>query len=141
MDKAQMAAEGPAGSSPADDAVIRFGKIYQALGPGSRWWNDSAWLRFSAQAAVMGTASPSDAARAIEAAAEALYRHAHWYDALASPLNLVVAAILVQTSDTPEAFTAEVPSASLLLREAGFRLSGTPVIKSILTMRVLAGGM
>jgi hypothetical protein len=140
MDKAHTAERSPADASPVDDAIGRFGKIYQALEPGSRWWNDSAWLRFSAQAAVMGTASPSDSARAIEAAAEALYRHAHWYDALASPLNLVVAATLVQTSDTPEAFTAEVASANRLLRNAGFHIVGSPLIKTILTMRVLAGG-
>jgi hypothetical protein len=123
-----------------DDAATRFSGIYSALGPGSRWWNDSAWLRFSAQSAVMRRESPIETARAIESAAERLYQHAHWYDALASPLNLVVAATLVQTSDTVDAFTADVASTSLLLREAGIHLSGSLLIKTILISRVLAGG-
>src|SRR5580658_4984249 len=124
MDSPQLAERRPPEPSPLVDSMDRFREIYQALGPGSRWWNDSAWLRFSAQAAVMGTASPIESAQAIEAAAENLYKHAHWYDALASPLNLVVAATLVQTSDSVEAFTADVASASKLLREAGFHLGG-----------------
>jgi hypothetical protein len=140
MDSPQLAVRKPPEPSPLVDSMDRFREIYQALGPGSRWWNDSAWLRFSAQAAVMGTLSPIESAKAIETVAQNLYQHAHWYDALASPLNMVVAATLVQTSDSVEAFTADVAPASHLLRVAGFHVSGSLLIKTVLMMRVLAAG-
>ena len=121
-------------------AVGRFTDIYRALGPGTRWWSDSAWLRFAAQAAIMRTSSPEDTARLIETYAEDLYRHAHWYDALASPVNLVVAATLVQTADTVAAFTAEVGSARQLLHSSGFHVGGSHLITTVLILRVLANG-
>jgi len=140
MDNPQLEEQRRCEPTAVVDAVDRFSEIYQALGPGTRWWNDSAWLRFAAQAAVAGAKSPIESARAIEDAAELLYQHAHWYDALASPLNLVVAATLVQTSDSVESFIADVAPAGHLMHAAGFRLSGSNLIKTILMMRVLAGG-
>ena len=124
----------------ASEPLDRFREIYLALGTGFRWWNDSAWLRFAAQAAVMRPADPKETARAIEATADHLCQHAHWYETLASPLNQVIAATLVQMGDSAGAFAAEVVSARALFHAAGFHQEGPHLIKAILALRVLADG-
>jgi hypothetical protein len=123
----------------AIDPLARFQELYQALGADCAWWSVNPWLRFAAQAAVMRPASPSETARAIRATAEELSRQARWYEPLASSLNLVVAATLVQTGDTASAFVGEVDNANHLLRQAGFHHGGADKILSILAMRVLSG--
>jgi hypothetical protein len=123
----------------AIDPLARFQELYHALGAETAWWSVNSWLRFAAQAAVMRPASPAETARAIHASAEELSRQARWYEPLASSLNLVVAATMVQTGDTAQAFVGEVHDAHQLLGKAGFHHGGTDRILSILAMRVLSG--
>ena len=145
---------GPSGKAPApaladpdarardgaSEPLDRFRAICLALGTGSRWWSDSAWLRFAAQAAAMRPADPGETARAIAATADQLCQQAHWYETLASPLNQVIAATLVQMGDSAAAFTAEVVAARKLFHAAGFHLEGRHLVTAILALRVLSGG-
>jgi hypothetical protein len=122
------------------DPLERFREIYEYLNRDNSWWNDSAWFRYAAQAAVMRPASPEKTAHEIREMAAKLQAHAHWYDALSSPFTLVVAATLVQIGDTAEAFDAEVDSARRMLREAGFHHDGMHQLGAILALRVLSDG-
>jgi len=118
----------------------RFREIYLLLGANPIGTVDHGWLRFAAQSAVLRPAAPADTAAAIRKISEQLQKQSHWYEALASPVRLVVAATLIQTGDTPEAFHDEVEKAHHVFRTAGFHLSGWNLIKSILAMRVLSEG-
>jgi hypothetical protein len=118
----------------------RFRAIYLALDGDTCWWSDGAWLRFAAQAAILSQATPKEIARAIRHMADQLQQHVQWYDALSSPLNLIVAATLVQRNDTVKSFNAEMTSVSQLLSEAGVRLGGAALIRTVLAMHYLGDG-
>jgi hypothetical protein len=126
----------PMAKAPFD----RFRDIYLALDSDTCWWSDDAWLRFAAQAAILSDATPEDTARAIRSMSDQLQQHAQWYDALSSPLNLIVAAVLVQRKSTVESFNAEMTSVCRLLSEAGVQLGGASLIKTVLAMHYLGNG-
>jgi hypothetical protein len=126
----------PTANAPFD----RFRDIYLALEGDMRSGHDGVWLRFAAQAAILSKASPRETARAIRSMADQIRQHAHWYDALSSPLNLIVAATLVQRNDTVNSFNAEMTSVSRMLSDAGVQLGGAPLIKTVLAMHALANG-
>ena len=125
----------------AQDPFDRFRDIYLALDGDACWWSDGAWLRFAAQAAVLSSRTPLDTAQAIRVMADHLKRHAHWYEALSSPLNLVVAATLVRNNESVDTFNAEMTSSFHMLHEAGLSLGGTALIKTVLAMRTLSEGV
>jgi hypothetical protein len=120
--------------------IDRFREIYLALVGDTCWWSDGAWLRFAAQAAILSPSTPRDTARAIRAMADQLLQHVQWYNALSSPLNLVVAATLVQRNETVETFNAEMTLAARLLHEAGLHLGGASLIKTVLAIHSLGDG-
>jgi len=120
------------------DPFERFREIYLALGSGPRWWTEGSWLCFAAQAAVLRPVAPAETARTIHALADELAQHAHWYEALASPLNLVAAAILAQGNESADDFIADLESAHHLFRDHGFHLSGMHAVKAVLVLHVLS---
>lgn len=126
--------------SMTQDPYDRFHEIYQNLDGDTYWWSDGAWLRFAAQAAILGSASPGETARAIRDMADQLQQHVQWYNVLSSPLNLVVAAILVQRNETVESFNDEMAVAAGFLREAGLTLGGSSLVKAVLIMHFLGDG-
>ena len=84
-------------------------------------WDDTLWLRFAAQVAVMCPDAPPTLVRRIREIAEQLLHHAPWYHALASPARFVVAAMLIQHRIPVADFVSEHAHVVSLMDVAGLR--------------------
>ena len=84
-------------------------------------WDDTFWLRFAAQVAVLSPESPTVLARRIREVADALLKHSPWYHTLASPVRFVVAAMLIQYHIPVADFVAEHAHVSDLMSKVGLR--------------------
>lgn len=123
------------------DPVQRFADIYLALTTNEEDWRDRPeLLRFAALAAVQCTDEPTLVATHIRATAATLRATAHWYDDLASPLRYVIAAMLVQSGISAEAFAETLAKDRLTLRAADIRSSGLHEVMAITILRLRNDG-
>ena len=84
-------------------------------------FQESFWLSFAAQSAVLVPDSTDNIAKRIHEVAMALYAHASWYQTLASPARFVIAAMLLQHGIPPADFERENLRLGDLLHAAGLR--------------------
>lgn len=99
----------------------RYRQLISALSSERDGWDDTCWLRFAAQSAVMCPDSPSTLAQRIRQIADALLSKAHWYQTLASPARFVIAAMLIQQHIPVADFIAEHARISGLMTRVGLR--------------------
>jgi hypothetical protein len=102
----------------------RFRRILSELDIDHQSWGDAFWLRFAAQAAVFCLDEPQELSKRLQHIASELLLHAKWYEALASPLRFVVAALMLQSHTTLHHFLAEYHRIGQMLDEVGLRHGG-----------------
>ncbi len=118
----------------------RYRDIMAVLASERDWWGDSYWLRFAAQAAVLCPDPPATIASRIRLLAEALAKHASWYESLASPARFVVAAMLIQHHIPVNVFVAEHRRIADLFQEVGLRHGGFPHTMAVLILHLSQQG-
>lgn len=99
----------------------RYRELISALSNKNDAWDDTFWLRFAAQSAVMCPDQPAILAKRIRDVAEVLLKRSHWYQTLASPARFVVAAMLIQHNIPVANFVAEHARITALMSEVGLR--------------------
>jgi len=99
----------------------RYRQLIAALSGKNDGWDDTFWLRFAAQAAVMCPDPESTLAHRIREIAYALLRRSRWYQTLASPARFVVAAMLIQHNIPVAGFIAEHTRITSMMSEVGLR--------------------
>ncbi len=120
--------------------VDRFRRIAAELGADQAWPVDRAWWRYAAQAAVLRPADPADTANAIRSTLAELRTRCGWSDSIQAPFGQMVAAVLVQIGDTPEAFLDDLVAMRRMLHEAGLPHSNWYELKAVLALRALSDG-
>lgn len=99
----------------------RYRYLIGALASENDAWDESFWLRFAAQAAVLCPEPPLVLAKRIRAVADELLKQTLWYQTLAGPARFVVAAMLIQHHISVTDFITEHTHASALMNDAGLR--------------------
>lgn len=102
-------------------------------------WDDTLWLRFAAQVAVMCPDSPPTLVRRIRETAEQLLHHAPWYHALASPARFVVAAVLIQQRIPVADFVSEHAHVVSLMDVVGLRHEQFYSVVAVLMLMMTPG--
>ncbi len=102
-------------------------------------WDDTLWLRFAAQVAVMCPESPPTLVRRIREIAEQLLHHAPWYHALASPARFVVAAMLIQQRIPVADFVSEHAHVISLMDVVGLRHEQFCSVVAVLMLMMTPG--
>jgi hypothetical protein len=104
-------------------------------------WDDTFWLRFAAQTAVLCPESPPALAHRIRSVADALLKHTSWFQALASPARFVVAAMLIQHHIPVADFIAEHDHNRELMNGADLRHERFYEIVTVLILLMTPGHM
>ena len=112
----------------------RYRSIVGVLSSEKDAWDDTFWLRFAAQAAVLCPDPSLLLAQRIREIADVLFRTAAWYQTLASPARFVVAALLLQHDIPATDFIAARTRMSGLMDEVDLRHAGFPEIMTILIL-------
>lgn len=117
----------------------RYRSIMGALASEHDAWDDTYWLRFAAQTAVLCPESPPEIAYHIRTIADGLAKNTTWYQTLASPARFVVAAMLLQHHIPLADFVAEHDHATALMNQVGLRHDRFYEIVAVLIMLMSPG--
>ena len=88
--------------------TARYLEIHTALLKDKRWWWDSTPFPFATIAALRASESADQLAEKIHHVAKELKDLAGWFSALTGAIRFVISAMIVQTQDTAESFSAEL---------------------------------
>jgi hypothetical protein len=106
------------------DLFSRFSALHAALlgqEASTGWLPHADWLRFAAFATMLRPGDPIELARSIRLGGEALGRHAHWYQGLATDLRFLIAAMVVRGGHDARRFAGELDAFRQRLHDAGLR--------------------
>jgi hypothetical protein len=101
--------------------LARYREIIAHLAGEFHGFQESFWLSFAAQSAVLVPDSTDNIAKRIHQVAAELHAHASWYQTLASPARFVIAAMLIQHGIPAADFERENQRLAALLHAAGLR--------------------
>lgn len=96
------------------------------------------WLRFAAQAAILRPEDPDHIAKTIKRTAKILDDNTPWYETLSTAMRFAIAAILVQTHDSPCDFIRGHRHISNLMRQQELRTGGAHETLAVTILRMNA---
>lgn len=117
----------------------RYRELIGALASKNDTFNDSYWLRFSAQIVVLCPDSPPKLAFNIRSVATDLLTCTDWYQVLASPARFVVAAMLIQHRIPVADFITEHAHVTAMMNEIGLRHSRFHEIITVIIIMMTPG--
>ena len=117
----------------------RYRALIGALASDKDTFDDTYWLRFSAQIVVLCPESPPKLAYRIRSVAAELIKSTDWYQALASPARFVVAAMLIQHRIPVADFISEHAHATATMNEIGLRHSRLHEIITVIIIMMTPG--
>ena len=118
--------------------VERFRNILGCLELPQNSIEELYWLRFAASAAVLRPESPEHIAALIRRTAKVLDDNTPWYESLSNAIRFAIAAILVQTHDSPCDFIRAHRHISSMLRQADLRTGGAHETIAVAILRMNA---
>ncbi len=107
--------------SPTLIPIERYRTLIGLLNSDKDAWDDTFWLRFAAQVAVLAPVPPVEVTQRIRQVADTLLKHASWYHTLASPARFVIASMLVQHHIPVADFISEHAHIASLMSSVGLR--------------------
>src|SRR5256885_228431 len=114
----------------------RFLEIHEVLQSERGWLDSGVSLQFAAVSLVTAPGEPAQLAARVRAIAGELRKHAGgWLGDLSSPLRFLIAANLLRTGESPEAFCAAIAAGSALFREHRLRRGALYEAIAILILR------
>ena len=118
--------------------VERFRNILGCLEFPQHSVEELYWLRFAAQAAILRPEEPEQVAKIIRRTAKILDDNTPWYETLSTAMRFAIAAILVQTHDSPCDFIRGHRHISNLFRQQELRTGGAHETLAVAIMRMNA---
>jgi hypothetical protein len=103
------------------DPLERFFALEAALEAGRGLLGDRSSIRLAAALLVRLDGEPEELAAGVRATHERLTKAAGWMPSVATPLWLLVAGVLVERGDDPEAFAAQIDSTRKRMRAVRMR--------------------
>jgi hypothetical protein len=103
------------------DPLERFFALEAALEAGRGLLGDRSSIRLAAALLVRLEGEPDELAAGVRATHERLTKAASWLPTVATPLWLLVAGVLVERGDDPEAFAAQIDPTRKLMRAVRMR--------------------
>lgn len=130
-------------ASPLDQIqpLRRFEALYAGLCQGEDHCDDAAWIRFTAQAAILCPDEPPAIVAAIRRNASDLKALTPWSDALRSPLRFVVGAILVHDATNVRSFLDNTARVRRLFHEVKLSRPGVHELLAIMTLMAIGGAV
>ena len=118
--------------------VERFRNILGCLEFPQNSVEELYWLRFAAQAAILRPEDPEHIAKVIRRTAKVLDDNTPWYETLSTAMRFAIAALLVQTHDSPCDFIRGHRHISNLLRQQEMRSGGAHETLAVAILRMNA---
>ena len=113
----------------------RYTEIYEALSAQRKWYQGAIGYRFAALTLATTRGHADSIAESLQLIAEKLKKRAGWLGPLASPVRVVVGAILLRSGDDPDDFCDEVDRVRNLFRKHGLARGGIYEAMAALLMR------
>jgi hypothetical protein len=121
---------------PYVDPLARFFELEAAFETERGFLADHVPLRLVAANLVLSTGEPIEIASQVRALTEQLRERLAFFSQVSSSIQLLVAAVLLQRGDQPEALLAEVERVRAMMRELGMRRMEVYEFVAILAMRI-----
>ena len=122
-----------------DDPVARYAELLAALKPDRGWFQnlftDVAPLRFAAIAVVTTDGTAAEVADGVHAIAEELKERSGWFGELNGSMRFIVAAVLLQNSDTAADFLTAVEATRAEFRRQKLKRGGAYEAMAALILR------
>ncbi|EDM78000.1 hypothetical protein PPSIR1_19364 [Plesiocystis pacifica SIR-1] len=123
-------------SSPDFDPLQRFRALSEAFEADAGMLTDRVPLRFVAVNLVLNPREPAELAAEVRALQAQFDANLPWYSGIAPPVRTLIAGVMIERGDDPDAFLAEVDRVRPIMREVGMRRQEIYQVLSILALRV-----
>lgn len=118
------------------NSLQKYKDIYSALGRNWSMWWDATYIQYASIAALDSTSGPESIADSILESAEQIKKRSGWFGELNSSIRFIIAALLQQNRDNPDAYMDELERVRNEFRKHKIRRGGLYEIVAITILRL-----